>query len=457
MQLIKTLETKATIEKLLASVPPKFLLDHYWEILSLISWRISLKSENEYFTISDLKEALRDFTGENPIIHRKLSRAIGIVEDVVDVLVNAGLLLKKGEFLQKAKDFVKFYNSLDKIRASAKRYVAWAIWYIYYQNGRIEFSTSELVDLITYSDEECINELPHLVVWKRDKNEWFRILEEHNGKWRLVESVYPSTKHILLKDLHDKLCTAIYELSKSKREFYAKEILEKLRELECKSVDRILKRMGLKCENGEWKINDDVLKNIGNILLVEVVKWPNFAQLISRNPYFKLQSRDVYVDMPVWIILSFFDGIEEICNKHKNDLMKIYNEAKKLADQFDRELESGFKNYGGSWISFVVRKQQFGRKPFRVQVKIDWPKFFSFLDAYAREEKVSLTEKYEGYVFRCRSALLLHATRWNIEDYERVQESVKLICSEEIEQIHESLAILINKINEAKNNLLKVS
>jgi hypothetical protein len=49
------------IEAILAQIHPKFLLDHYWNILDLINWRGFVNSENkEYFTISDLEEKISE-------------------------------------------------------------------------------------------------------------------------------------------------------------------------------------------------------------------------------------------------------------------------------------------------------------------------------------------------------------------------------------------------------------
>ncbi|RLG17931.1 hypothetical protein DRN63_02335, partial [Nanoarchaeota archaeon] len=122
------------VEELLASVPPKFLLDNYWKVLDTIRRQgLTGFEDGEYFTISDLSEKiLKEIReSENPFYARICSRSVDVIEEVVNQLVKVGLLIKEGDTLKKVDQFSDFYNMLKRIKNSLKNLVAWAIWYLY--------------------------------------------------------------------------------------------------------------------------------------------------------------------------------------------------------------------------------------------------------------------------------------------------------------------------------------
>ena len=86
------------IEEILAQIHPKFLLDHYWNIVDLINWRSFVNSEDkEHFTISDLEDKITEEinSSSNPFHLRISLRSKEVIEEVVSELVNAGLLIKE--------------------------------------------------------------------------------------------------------------------------------------------------------------------------------------------------------------------------------------------------------------------------------------------------------------------------------------------------------------------------
>ena len=143
---------------------------------------------------------------------------------------------------------------------------------------------------------------------------------------------------ILLLDLWRKLELAILELSKDKNQFSTSEILLKLRELERKSVERVLRRLRLRFVNGKWQMNSKIFSDVKNTW----IKWPFFGMLILKEASFKLlgsQSRTVYVDVPNETILDFIGELNEICDKYKTDYEKMYEEARKIANNFNKQIE----------------------------------------------------------------------------------------------------------------------
>jgi hypothetical protein len=223
------------IEEILAQIHPKFLLDHYWNILDLINWRGFVNSEDkEYFTISDLGDKITEEinSSSDPVRLRMCLRSKEVIEEVVSELVNAGLLIKEDEKFKKTDTLSKFcYLRKKKFQANLRRYVTWGLWYLY-NHGSASFSTAELVSLLSYSDGDLYEEIPHLGKWKEGK--WFELLKMQEDKWKLIEEPYPSTRSILIRDIYNRLDKSISTLSKFKTEFYGEEIITTLRKLEQK-------------------------------------------------------------------------------------------------------------------------------------------------------------------------------------------------------------------------------
>lgn len=433
------------IEEILAQIHPKFLLHHYWNILDLINWRGFINSEDkEYFTISDLGEKITEEinSSPHPFHLRMCLQSKEVIEEVVSELVNAGLLIKEDEKFKKTDNLSNFcYLLKKKFQANLRRYTTWGLWYLY-NHGSASFSTAEIVSLLSYSDGDLYEEIPHLGKWKEGK--WFNLLKKQEDKWKLIEEPYPS-KSILIRDIYNRLYTSISKLSKSKTEFYGEEeIITTLRKLEENSAERVLKKMGLKCEEDKWKIDEGVLSDIEKLLRVGI-KIPSFGVIIYKNPYFKLQSRGMYIDIPNSSTQDFLDGITRIC---ENEPGKVYEKARELASDYNRNFE---RNLGG-WIRFVVKKQFFGKEPFGIQVRINWDGFTKFLDDFA-ERDIELWKKY-SYILGCRAPSLGLILRG---DLKKVQDEVREICKEEIEQINQRIEELIEKIEGFRDYLLKIA
>jgi hypothetical protein len=370
-----------------------------------------------------------------------------IIEELVNELVRLGLLTKDGEVFKKTDDFSQLYYILKhRIKKSLRRYVAWVILYLTFQKKRTSFSTTELVSLLSYLDDDYIAEMHYLIKWK--ENGWVKLLKKSDSEWELLEEPYVPSIPILLASIDDRLSYAILEISKTKDKFRTEEVIEKLHELEQKNAEKFLKNFGLKFENGKWQINDIILESIKKLFKAEVKPWPSLGVIVSKNPYFKLQSRKMYVDVPNTTISNFLNELIRICYQHKDDQEKMYEEAKVLAKSFNQSLE----NYFGRWLLFVIRKQNFGPKPLGIQIKIDWRHFYSFLDSFPKKE-IPLKDKY-SYLLDCRAPSLKLVLRGGLEN---VQNEVKEVCVEEIIQIRQNLENLGYRINEIKDYLFKIT
>jgi hypothetical protein len=393
------------MEKLLAVIPPKFLLDHYWEILDLIAWRIFINSENKnHFTFSEIKNKILKEIQEsksNPIRYRECLNSMKVVKEVLNELVKLGLLFQKENMFFKSGIFSEFFYFLKmRIKTSVKNRIPWAIWYFYHSKASNHFLIPEIVNLLSYSDKEFEEEIQYLVKWKNDK--WFDLLKRQDKEWHLIEKPYQPTKPILLLDIHYRLHLAILELSKFKNKFTTEEIIYKIRELESESIRKFLKKFGLKCEKEEWYIDDTVIKRIENILFKQVsMEWPLFGIKQTSNSYFKIEgeAHNVYTDMPNQLITYFLEKLYSLTKEYK-DIETLYNESIKLKDEFNNLLREKV----GNWLSLSIRREFFGKRPFGVQIKINWELFQKFLEKFSKSEDISLEHKYE-YLSMCRSEI----------------------------------------------------
>ena len=439
------------IEEMLRVTSPKLVLDNYWNVLGLLEWRLLREGQpqEKNLTISDVTGFLsKELKKEgSPFYQRLCSRSMTVVENVVDELENSGLLIRENDSFQKSDKYSEFYRILKKaIKTSVKRYVAWTVWHLYHK-GLTSFSASEILRMLSYPDEECLSEIPHLSIWKRDSRR--KLLRRHGDVWTLSEEPYLLTKSILLLDLNRRLYVAISELSKTRSRFRADEIVSELRRLETASIESILRKTELKNEQGKWHINDVALEGVKYTLQeTRAEKWPFFGVLISKDPHFRLQSRTLYADMPNTTVWNFVNELGRISYERKGDKERMLEEAKELATAFNQNLEKSL----GEWMVFVIRKQYFGSKPFGVQIRIDWSKFFLFLDTFAQNE-LPLWNKY-SYILNCRAPSLTLVLRG---DLERVQQSVREICKEEMDQINRNIENLVSRINEAKDYLFKIT
>ena len=91
------------------TISPRFALDHYLEILSLINLK-------ENFTIEDLKNYLLGEirNSKNPLYRRMCKRAVAIINAVISELLNHGLLVRENQTFGKTGNLSEFYHMLKK-------------------------------------------------------------------------------------------------------------------------------------------------------------------------------------------------------------------------------------------------------------------------------------------------------------------------------------------------------
>ncbi len=442
-------------EQILANLSPKVLLDHYWEILDLIDWRLSFSTSSQEFTIDEIMTALsRDLNIDNPYYRRKLIRVQKVLEDVISRLFNAGLIEKKDDNLVKTEEYSKFFNFLKKnVKGSVIRVVSWAVWRLY-SRGLASFKTSQLLDELSYSDEDYREELNYLWIWKDDK--WYPILERKEGNiWQLVNEPYRPHRPILISELPERIKVAILELSKS--EFSDNEIIQKIRELEEKAVERILRRLKLEFRDGLWHVNDIAIAKIRENLKGKIsLYWPFFGiAYVKGNPYFKIlrgSSCTAYVDVPNEIIREFIDYLIAVSTECKNK-EEFYFKACKVAEYYNRSLRKEAKELFGkniSWLSFKIMRIPFMDK-YGVKIAIQWREFLRFLEEYSKAE-IELWKKYR-YISYCRHSSLNLVLR---KELERTQEEVKEVSKDDRIEISREFNNLIDYLMHTKDKLMRI-
>ena len=316
------------------------------------------------------------------------------MEKVVTQLAGLSLIERANEHhFTKRKRYSEFFYLKKNIRDGATRRVSWAVWYIY-GKGVDSFTASRVLEELSYSDEDYRKELEHLQVWKNGK--WHPVLKRGDyGSWQLLNEVNSSKKPVLLKDLPERLFTIL----ESKREFFEDEIIQKIRELERRAVERCLKKLKLEFKNGYWQINDIALSKIReNLKGKQSLNWAFFGNIIVRdNPYFKMlrgSSCTTYVDVPNQITEELVGELIVISRECKN-AEEFYNRACEVVEKYNNLLKKDAKRYFKyrlDWLHFRIYKHPFMSK-YGVKVNINWDSFMNFLEGFSKA-KIPLWTKY---------------------------------------------------------------
>ncbi len=128
-------------DQILAKLPPKVILDHYWEVLNVIDWKTLLIAESQEFTIKDIiayfsKEIERKRNHEKDYYCKLLKEAKDVTEETIAYLTNVGLIKIDGDKLVKTREYSEFIKFLKEcFKKSIIRKVSWAIWYLYNQKN----------------------------------------------------------------------------------------------------------------------------------------------------------------------------------------------------------------------------------------------------------------------------------------------------------------------------------
>ncbi len=438
-------------ENILSKLSPKVLLDHYWMILDLIEWELYMAPE---FTVDDILKHLSEKQSriDYPYYRRKCIKAQKVVEEVITQLTELELIERANEYFTKRKRYSEFFYFLKKnIKDSVTRKVSWAVWYLYSKCVN-SFTTLQVIEELSYSDEDYREELEHLRVWKNGK--WLPVLKRKNCcSWLLLNEVQSSKKPVLLKDLPERLFT-ILEL---KKEFSEDEIIQKVRELEKKAVERSLRKLKLEFKDGYWQINDVALSKIRENLKGEKsLNWPFFGNIIVRdNPYFKMlrgSSCTAYVDAPNQIVEELIRELIAVSRESKND-EDFYTKACEVAEHYNILLKKDairYFKYKLDWLHFRIYDHPFMSK-YGVKVNINWNSFMDFLESFSKA-RIPLWIKYR-YISLCRHSSLKLVLRGELE---RTQEAVKEISMNDRVEIRRGFDEIISYLETVKNQLMRI-
>ena len=427
-----------------SSLSPKILLDHYWMVFDIIKGELPIASPS--ITVNGILNILSEESSsiDNPYYSRKYIRAQEVVKDVIVQLAELELIEKTNEHIKKRKEYSEFFYFLENIKDSVTRRLSWAVWYLY-SKGVNNFTTSQILEELSYSDEGYRRELDHLIVWKNEK--WLPALKrnEEDNSWQLLNEIYSSKKPVLLQDLPERIFTAIVKMSK--REFSEDEIIQKIRELEKKSVEMGLRKLKLDM-NGNWQINSVALsKTQENLKGKQLPNWPFFGNIgVRKNPYFKILRRTsctLYVDVPNQIVEEPLKELGAVSMESKNR-EEFYTRACEVVDNYNNSLK------WLDWLHFKMSKNKFMSK-YGFKVSINWNKFMSFLEDLSKEE-IPLWNKYY-YISSCRYPSLELVLRGKLE---RTQEDVKKISEDDRNEIQRELDELIRYLEIVKQQIIKI-
>ena len=162
-------------ESILAKIPPRVVLDPYWQVIDAIRWI------PEKFTLSDLRERITSEIEEYGRIGLEslcdeLRKALNVIDETVGCLVDAGLLEESEDGFVRSEDYNEFFRFLrESFRNNIRSIVAWAVWYLY-DKSLSEFETSDVLSIVPSLTEDRVERtLKSLNVEFKD------------GRWRLTE------------------------------------------------------------------------------------------------------------------------------------------------------------------------------------------------------------------------------------------------------------------------------
>jgi len=187
-------------------------------------------------------------------------------------------------------------------------------------------------------------------------------------------------------------------------------------------------------------------------------RWPSYGIIQLNNPYYKLESRNPYIDVPNYFIGYFLSDIQELTERYEWDQERLYKKIIALKDRYNNEFE---KEYG-DWLRLIIKKSPSSKKPFGIQWRLKWDKFHSFLENYSQDNEISLEYKYQ-YIALCRLFLIPIVNRGSIESIldedrlGRLQNNVREICKNEIDEIHLNVKNLLTGLQQIKLGLFSIS
>lgn len=260
-------------QKVLSIIPPRLVVGAYRNILRCIHLSIPVRFKREEFTLQELEDEITSLARtleQGHVVIVESERCLKILPQVIQKLVDAGLLVYKNGRYKKSKDFSDFWYITRQAHVSVEKMTRWSVYYLL-ANGKRSFSTDDLLHILTCSEVNMQDALPKLAV--RTKTGWERLVEEHDGKW-VVKLVPTSlTKPSAISDIYDKLLFAILTLSESdKTELTTSEIFGIVRSLEGESIRRVLRKLRFKEHNRFWEVPLDIQKQPE--LLIEKIEVP---------------------------------------------------------------------------------------------------------------------------------------------------------------------------------------
>ena len=260
-------------QKVLSIIPPRLVLGAYRNILGHIHLSIPVRFKREEFTLQELKDEITNLARTlepGHVVIAETERCLEILPQVVQKLVDAGLLVAKKGRYRKSKDFSGFWYVTRQAHLSVEKMTRWGVYYLL-ANGKRSFSIDDLLHILTSSKAEVEDALAKLTV--RTERGWERVVEEHDGKWVIKLAPASLSKPSAISDIYDKLLFAILTFSESdKTEFITSEIFEIIRSLEREGIRRLLTKLHFKEHNGVWELPMDIQKSPE--LLIEKIELP---------------------------------------------------------------------------------------------------------------------------------------------------------------------------------------
>ena len=230
---------------------------------------------------------------------------------------------------------------------SNKRLVAWCIYYLSH-SGKNKFFTEDIQKLMVYDTKAILQELHNQLKWVRevdtaDKGSFVNILAWHGNEFTIKEKPYSHRgDKFLVTDLNSRVNTALLNLPSKKSVYSIIDVEITLQQLERSFIENALTKLNVIHNGAEWFIGEAAHESIKLEILSS--NYPEYGiTYLKGNPFFKVVSRKLYVDMPNYTFGEFIGEIQKIVTEYPKEPSVVYELAKKAEVELNKWFASYFR------------------------------------------------------------------------------------------------------------------
>lgn len=466
-------------ENPLSDLPPCYSLDYYQIVIDTLQ-TIEFQVGSEIFSEKELLKTITERGTKNPFLASPSERAVQVYPEIEADLVNSGLLDKVDSELAKGLNFESARAMVRKLSGKGRLLLGWSAYWL--TKARTStFEAGEIQEAIRYPEWMVTKEIR-----ANSKNGGSHLNLRASGDKLIIGVDLDSHKsdYFTLGCL-GRIRFILALMARTSSETTEDEILARMSEFEVNLIESFLEELGLHKTDGKWRIESDSSSRL--LAELSIPLWPSYGISVLREPAIKVGSNDIYVDVPNSLTQSFLAeasqipranlvklqsefqmmlgvskevGLERARSLHAilrgSDYFKLLTKnAKEHNDLFqERMRQLRIKDKDSGWFTLWVAEQIEGQKWFSIRCRLDWKKFLNFQDSLARNEEVTLADKY-GYLASCRYGIASHFAE--TPEMPKIQGEVRTLVSNYLEATESSIGVLLDSLSSVKLRLTRRS